>query len=495
MTSSTSIRIPATGEELPRETADAEAVRRALMRAREAQEEWASRPLRERTRPLLCLHDLLLDRGAEAMDLIQLETGKARAHAFEEVGDTAAVARYYARSARRHLRERRRRTLMPFLTEARERHVARGVVGLIAPWNYPLTLALTDALPALAAGNAVVLKPDVRAAGTARWAEDLVREAGVPADAFQVVPGPGEELGPPLVEGVDFVGFTGSTETGREVASRAGESLTPCSLELGGKNPMVVLEDAELERAVDGALRGCYSSAGQLCLSLERIYVEAGAFRPFVDRLVPAVRGLRLGVGLDWVADVGSLASPAQLAKTEAHVQDAVERGATVLAGGRRRPEIGPFVYEPTLLAGVRPGMRVHREETFGPVAWVEPVRDPAEAVERANDTAYGLNASVWTRDLDLGRRVAARIRAGTVNVNDAYAAAWSAADAPMGGMDDSGIGRRHGEEGILKYTESQTVAVQRGLPPTGPPSLSGRAWAAVASAYLRARRLLPWPE
>ena len=489
------IRLPATGEELRRPVAGAPEMRRAILEARRAQEAWAARPLRERTGALLRFHDLLLDRGEEALDLIQMETGKARSHAFEELGDTAAVTRYYARSARRHLRPRSRRALAPLLTSAREHRPPRGVVGLIAPWNYPLTLAVTDAVPALAAGNAVVLKPDVQAAGTARWAEDLLREAGVPGDVFQVVPGPGEELAPPLISGADFVGFTGSTETGREVARRAGQELTPCSLELGGKNPMVVLRDADLERAVHGALRGCFASAGQLCVSMERIYVEAPVFRPFLDRLVPATRRLRLGVGPDWEVDVGSLASEQQLEKTRKHVEDAVEGGATILAGGRHRPDIGPFVHEPTLLTGVRPGMKAYAEETFGPVARVEPVRDAEHAVERANETRYGLNASVWTADEDRGRRLAAEIRAGTVNVNDAYAAAWSVADAPMGGTGASGFGRRHGEAGILKYTDPRTVAVQRGFPVTGPEGVPAETWARLSTLLLRVRRRLPLPE
>lgn len=484
-----------TGPELGRPRADAEDMRRAVLRARRAQESWASLPLRERTRPLLRFHDLLLDRREEALDLIQLETGKARPHAFEEVADTASVTRYYARSARRHLRVRPRGALLPLLTSARELRPPRGVVGLIAPWNYPLTLAVTDAVPALVAGNAVVLKPDPRTADTALWAEDLLREAGVPRDVFQAVPGAGAELGPPLVSGADFVGFTGSAETGRKVAARAGRELTPCSLELGGKNPMIVLEDADLERAVAGATGGCFASAGQLCVSLERIFVEAPVFRAFLDRLVPAVRDLRLGVGPDWDVDVGSLATREQLEKTRAHVEDAVSRGATVLAGGRHRPDIGPLVHEPTLLTGVRPGMRAYAEETFGPVTWVEPVRDAEHAVECANETRYGLNASVWTGNVRRGRRLAARIEAGTVNVNDAYGAAWSAADAPMGGTGDSGFGRRHGAQGILKYTDPRTVAVQRGFPPTGPASVAGEAWARIATLYLRARRWLPWPE
>lgn len=486
------VRVPFTGEEMEVAVSSPEEVREAAARAREAQSGWAERSPEERAEPFLRFHDLLLGRQDEILDLVQLETGKARKHAFEEVADTANVCRYYARRGPELVSSRRCRSAFPWVVDAREHRVPFGVVGIIAPWNYPLVLSVTDAVPALVAGNAVVLKPAERAADSARWAADLLVEAGLPDGLFKVVPGPGPELGPPLVEEVDFLGFTGSTEVGREVARRAAERLIPCSLELGGKNPMIVLADADLSRAVEGAVQGCFASAGQLCVSVERIYVEEPRFEEFAGRLAAAARGLRLGAGLDWEADMGSLVSEEQLEKVEAHVEDAVERGATLLTGGRRRPEVGPLFYEPTLLTGVRRPMRVHDEETFGPVAWIRPVADAEEAVERANDSRYGLNACVWTRDEERGREVACRVRAGVVNVNDAYAAAWSVTDAPVGGTGDSGLGRRHGPEGIRKYTESRTVAVSRGFSLSAPPTAGGKGWARALSAALRALRRLP---
>ncbi|HUH12386.1 MAG TPA: succinic semialdehyde dehydrogenase, partial [Longimicrobiales bacterium] len=431
-------------------------------------------------------------RQDEILDLVQVETGKARRDAFEELFDAANVARYYARTAKRHLRPRRRRGLVPGLTSAWELRHPVGVVGVIAPWNYPLTLAVSDALPALVAGNGVVLKPDPQASFTALWCLCLLYEAGLPGELFQVVTGDGPETGAALLDAVDYVAFTGSTATGRIVAARAGERLIGCSLELGGKNPMVVMEDADLERAARGAARGCFANAGQLCISTERILVQASVHDAFLERLLAATAELRLGRTLDFDADVGSLTSPEQLEKVERHVADAVEKGARVLVGGRRRPELGPLFYEPTLLAEVTPAMTVCHEETFGPVASLYRFGSAEEALAMANDTEYGLNASVWTEDLRFGRRMAARIRAGTVAVNDAYGAAWGSVDAPMGGMKASGLGRRHGAQGIHTYTESQTVAVQRGMALAAPPGLGEERYSRVASSMLRVMRRVP---
>jgi succinate-semialdehyde dehydrogenase/glutarate-semialdehyde dehydrogenase len=462
----------------------------AVGRARGAQPAWAGRSFEERARILLLFHDLLLERQNEVLDLIQLETGKARRHAFEELLDTAIVARYYALRAARLLRPRRRKGALPVLTSTWEVRVPIGVIGFISPWNYPLTLAITDAIPALLAGNTAVLKPDHQTSFTALWAVDLLRQAGLPPDVMPVVTGDGAVIGPSLVDRADFIMFTGSTRTGRIVARQAADRLIGCSLELGGKNPMLVLPDADLDRAVDGAVRGSFVGAGQVCISIERIYVHRSLYAPFLDRFVKRTEALRIGASLDYSMEVGSLASARQLETVEAHVRDAVEKGATLAAGGRRLPELGPFFYAPTILAGVRDNMRVFAEETFGPVVSVYPFETEQEAVDLANRTPYGLSASVWTRDAGTGLAVARRIRAGMVNVNEAYASAWASVDGPAGGMKESGIGRRHGAEGILKYTEAQTVAIQRLLPLAAPPGTAAATrYARVMTAMVRLLR------
>ena len=268
--------------------------------------------------------------------------------------------------------------------------------------------------------------------------------------------------------------FTGSTATGRKVAAQCGERLKDCSMELGGKNALLVLPDAPLWRAVPGAVQGITSNSGQLCISIERVYVHDAVYDAFVPRLAEALRAVRLGSSLTFADDMGSLASAEQLAKVAAHVDDAVGKGAEVLAGGRARPDLGPYFYEPTLLAGVTEDMELCRAETFGPVAAVYRCSSVDEMVARANDSEYGLNASVWTRDVRAGREIAARIQTGTVNVNEAYAATWASA-APMGGWKQSGLERRHGRHGILKYTDPQTVAAQHLLNIGTPPFLQQR--------------------
>jgi succinate-semialdehyde dehydrogenase / glutarate-semialdehyde dehydrogenase len=268
-----------------------------------------------------------------------------------------------------------------------------------------------------------------------------------------------------VVDNADYIAFTGSTATGRVVAQRAAARLIGCSLELGGKNAMLVLDDADIEKAVAGAIRGCFSSAGQLCISIERLYVHYTKYDDFLARFLTEVRAMRLGSGLDYTADMGSLTSTKQLEAVTLHVEDAKAKGARVLAGGRRRAEIGPLFYEPTVLGEVKDIMRVYAEETFGPVVSVHSFTNESEVVTAANSTPYGLNASVWTRDHKRAREIAGKLHAGTVNVNEAYAAAYGSVDAPMGGMGDSGLGRRHGADGILRFTEQQTVARQRLLP------------------------------
>ena len=444
-------------------------VEKAVLRARRAQPAWAARSFAERGEIFLRFHDLLLRRQDEVLDLIQLETGKARRHAFEEVLDTAVVSRFYALHASRLLRTRRRKGALPLLTKTWETRIPIGVAGFIVPWNYPLNLAITDAIPALMAGNTAVLKPDLQTSLTALWAVDLLHEAGLPNDAFPVVTGDGPVVGPAVGKRVDFIMFTGSGRTGRVVAQQAAERLIGCSLELGGKNPMLVLRDADLERSVDGAVRGCFAAAGQICVSIERIYLHDSLWERFVARFVERTKALRLGAALDYSADMGSLASDRQMKVVQVHVSDAVSKGAQLLAGGRPRPDIGPLFYEPTILAGVRPGMKAYSEETFGPVVSLYPFSSEEEAVEQANATPYGLSASIWTRDTGRALPLARRIHAGSVNINEAYAATWGSVDSPIGGMKESGLRGRHGVEGILKFTECQTVAVQRILPVAPP--------------------------
>lgn len=455
--------MPFSGESLGSlPAANGDDVRRAAKRARAAQTVWARVTPRSRARRLIRLHDLLLERREEALDLIQLETGEARIDAFKEIEAAGVVARYYGYHGPGHLRSRRRRGALPFATRVRVHWRPKGVVGVISPWNFPLSLGLDDVLPALAAGNGVVFKPDPQATFTGLWCAVLADEAGIPPDLFQVVPGDGARIGADLIEVVDYVVFTGSTPTGRIVGEAASRQLTGCTLELGGKNSLLVLDDAHVQRAVAGAVRGAFSGAGQLCMAFERVLVHRSLFDDFVDRLVAAVRALRVGSSLDFEADMGSLASAAQLDRVQTHVDDALAKGATAVVGGRPLPALGPWFFAPTVLLGVRPEMTVHDEETFGPILSVYPFDTDDEAVELANATRYGLSAGIYSRDVSRARRLAGGLRAGTININEAYAAAFGSVDAPMGGFKDSGLGRRHGREGIRRYTEAQTVADQR---------------------------------
>ncbi|WP_432006179.1 succinic semialdehyde dehydrogenase [Streptomyces parvus] len=468
-----------------------EDVEAAFGRARIAQKSWAATPLSERRKILLRYHDLVLNRQAEVLDLMQAENGKTRRDAHLEVVDIGIVSRYYARNAAKYLAPKRRRGAFPLLTHTTELRHPKGVVTVISPWNYPLSMAASDTIAALMAGNAVVQKPDTQTALTALWSMDLMHEAGLPRDVWQMVIGRGSSIGTPLMDNADYMMFTGSTATGRRIASDAGKRLIGASLELGGKNPMIILDDADIEKAAEGAVNACFPSAGQLCVSIERLYVAESVRDEFIAAFTARTEKLTIGAAYDYSMDVGSLTTPSQLKTVTEHVGDAVAKGATVLAGGNARPDLGPLFHEPTILTDVTPGMTLYDHETFGPVVSIYTYRNVDEAIALANATSYGLNASVWSRNGARGRAVAARVHAGTVNVNEAFAAAWGSIDAPMGGMGDSGLGRRHGADGILKYTEPQTIAHQRlqGFYP--PARISPETWADLLTGALKAMKTL----
>jgi succinate-semialdehyde dehydrogenase/glutarate-semialdehyde dehydrogenase len=291
------------------------------------------------------------------------------------------------------------------------------------------------------------------------------------------------------VQRADHICFTGSTTTGRLVATGCAERLIGCSLELGGKNPILVLRDADLEKAAEGAVRAAFSNAGQLCVSMERLFVADQIYDRFLERFVARTEAMTLGATLDWRNDMGSLVSRRQLETVTAHVDDAVAKGARFLTGGRARPDLGPFFYEPTILEGVTPAMTCFGDETFGPVVSAYRFQDEAEAIARANDGEYGLNASIYSRNGARARTVARQIRCGTVNINEAFAASFGSIEAPMGGMRSSGLGRRQGSEGVLRFTETQSVATQRVMRFAPSYGMSDEMYAKVMSASLRVMR------
>lgn len=480
-----SILAPFTEEEIAHvpHASDADVVA-AVDAARRAQKGWSATPIRERRAVLLRFHDLLLANADLAMDIVQLEGGKARIPAFEEVFDTVATARYYANVGPKLLKRTRRSVSFPLLTSAWEYHHPHGVVGSITPWNFPFNLAIADILPALLAGNAVVAKPDEKTPFSMMFGAMLLDEAGLAPGLLQVVTGHGEEIGSTLIDNVDFVTFTGSTEVGRLVAERAGQRLIGASMELGGKNAAIVQADADLATTVPGLVRAVFANGGQLCIAAERIYVDNRIRPEFTERFVEHTRSLEMSTAFDYSSALSSMISREHLENVQRHVEDAIARGATLLTGGKPRPDVGPLFFEPTILTDVDETMMLCRSETFGPVVTIYGFDSLDEAIDMANESAFGLNFSVWTKDARAGVKTASRLEAGTVGVNDGYSATWSTYDAPMGGMKASGHGRRHGAVGLLKFTESQTVAVQRLIPNFAPPG---------DMSYDRYQRLTTW--
>jgi acyl-CoA reductase-like NAD-dependent aldehyde dehydrogenase len=404
------------------------------------------------------------EHAEEIASTIVSETGKTYEDAsIVEVAYAANSFGFWAKHAPRYLADERIHTTNPFLLGRRlvVRYAPVGVVGVIGPWNYPLVNGFGDCIPALAAGNAVVIKPSKITPLTSLLMADCMRESGLPDDVFAVATG-GAETGEALIDAVDMVMFTGSTETGRKVMTRAARTLTPVSLELGGKDPMIVLADADLERAANGAVYYSMQNGGQTCISIERVYVEAPVHDEFVAKVADKVRELRQGVPAGpGSVDVGAVTFPPQLDIVARHVDQARAAGATVVVGGHARE--GRF-YEPTVLTGVDHSMAAMTEETFGPTLPIMKVADAEEAIRLANDSPYGLGASVWTRDIARGEEIARRLESGSVCINDAQLN-YIALEMPMGGWKASGLGVRHGAAGIRKYTRQQALLVTRFAP------------------------------
>ncbi len=457
---------PATGEVLGElDSAGPTEVRAAVARARGAQSDWKARGVRDRIEILRRFQQILLAHKSDIARRISQEAGKPAAEALTtEVLVVLDAARFLIKNAFAILREEKlpHGNLALKAKSGRILHEPYGVVGIISPWNYPFSIPATEAMAALVAGNAVVLKPSELTPLIALELQVLFHEAGVPKDIFQVLPGEGE-TGAALVRSeIDKLVFTGSVATGRRIAQIAAERLLPVVLELGGKDPMIVLEDADIDVASSGAVWGAFLNAGQTCLSVERCYVHQSSYPAFLEACTEKARKLRVGNGMDNATDMGPMIHERQVRVVESQVEDARQRGARVLTGGVRLRELGPTFYAPTVLADVNHEMRVMQEETFGPVLPIASFRDDAEAVRLANDSNFGLAASVWTRDRARGERIACKINAGTVMVNDAVSC-FSISEAPHGGVRSSGIGRTHGRWGLeemvrVKYLDSDLV-------------------------------------
>ena len=452
---------PATGKKIAElNVSTADEVRMAAARARIAQKVWEGFDFQTRARVLYRFRDLLIDHKEEIADTLTAESGKPRGEAYgNELFYVCDALGFWAKFAARYLKPQR---IRPHLLKSKKIfsiHSPLGLVGIISPWNFPLVLTIGEAVPALMAGNAVLIKPSELTPLTACLGVGLAQEAGLPANLLQAVLGYGETA-EALIDCADMISFTGSVETGKRVARRAAERLIPVSLELGGKDPMIILKDADLERAANACVWGALMNSGQACTSIERVYVEEPVYVDFTDRVVQKVRALRQGASQDDV-ELGSMTSEKQLAIVESQVRQAVMKGSKVLTGGRRLSHSNGLYFEPTVMIDVDHEMEIMREETFGPVIPIMKVKDLDEALRLANDSRYGLGSSVFTRDARKGWEVAEKIRGGSVCINDSLVN-FVIPDAPMGGIKDSGLGRRHGAEGIRKYCHQKTILKDR---------------------------------
>ena len=454
---------PATGEVVARfESTPVGELAEMFRRARAVREDWAALPVRSRCALIRRLGEVIYSRRREWAERVTRETGKPHAEAlFADVLISLETAKYYARNMPRFLRDVPvpHQNLAAKAKSGRLRYEPFGVIAIIAPWNYPLAIPLGQIIPAVAAGNAVVLKPSELAPSCGHLIADCFAEAGFPPHLIQIVQG-GRELGAALINmRPDKVIFTGSTDAGKHVAESCARQMIPSVLELGGKDAMLVLADADLEAASSAAVWGAFTNCGQACLSVERIYVEQEIAESFTERCVAKTRLLRLGPGSDPDNEVGPMIHPQAVDRIEAQLQAAAAAGARILTGGCRRPDLGPCYFEPAVITDVNHDMALMREPLFGPVLAIQVVSSADEAVALANDSPYSLSASVWTAGRERGRRVAAQIRSGAVMVND-LASYFGMPEAPHGGGGLSGWGRTHSRLGLLEMVRVKYIDV-----------------------------------
>jgi acyl-CoA reductase-like NAD-dependent aldehyde dehydrogenase len=437
-------------------------VAEAVARGRRAQAFWRTTSFTHRAQMLYRLRDVLLDEQEKLADVVTAETGRPRAEAYgNELFYLCDAIGVWAKKSRSYLGPTTVRPHFPLMKAKKVvcTYDPRGVIGIISPWNFPLTLTLGEALPAIMAGNAVVIKPSELTPLSALFGAEMALKAGLPEHLIQVVIGWGD-TGESLIDHCDMISFTGSVATGRRVMHRAAERLIPVSLELGGKDPMIVLKDADLERAAGACVWGALMNAGQACTSVERVYVEAPVYDDFVALVCAKARAIRQGPSSELV-DIGTMTSEAQLEKVAAQVEESVARGAKVLVGGKRNARLAGLYFEPTVLVDVNHDMTIMNEETFGPVIPIMRCADSAEALRLANDSRYGLSASIFSRNPDSASRLAKQLESGAVCINDSLVN-YIIPDAPMGGIKESGLGCRHGAEGIRKYCHQKTIVTDR---------------------------------
>ena len=456
---------PATGQSIGEfGIATASEVRAAVMVAKFAQAKWARQPLAHRITIIRRFAEVLAARKDEVAALISAEAGKPIVEAItSEILVVLDAARFSAENAHKILREQQVALGNPAMLgkTARLVHEPLGVIGIIAPWNYPFSIPAVDALAALVLGNGVVLKPSELTPACGHKLQTLLIEAGLPAGLFQVVDGFGETGSALVSSGVDKIVFTGSVSTGRRVAASCAERLLPCILELGGKDAMLVLEDADVDVASSAAVWGSMMNAGQTCISVERCLVHRSIYDKFLDACVDKVRSLRVGDGSDPHTDVGPMISTRQLEIVERQIQSAVEQGARAICGGHRLPDLGPNFFAPTVITDIPAEASLWCEETFGPVLAMGVFDSESDAVARANASEFGLSASVWTRDKIRGEQVARQIDAGAVLVNDLLTS-FGVSEAPHGGVKSSGIGRTHGIHGMQEMVRPKFISTEK---------------------------------